>query len=309
MGQDERPHRIIIDRSYSAFLPAIVRRMEEDDGAPRPRVTLEGAALAEAGELIAWAAILFEKILISAEFGTSLARSVGDRDWFWDIFEIYNPDVIVFDDEALIARLVQRSVENDLDNRELSRIIRSKFPRYYHSKDARKGLLYDIHKTLRCAEILDAAILPAPDKWHVYRHKLRSSEALLSEESPTGTAVRAVMEFHAPSVNLAGSDALFRMRQDRRLGSLRDYLWRLAGETSDTEELRRRLIREQAELINGLRVQPGSRLWRWLATSQLPFPLDAAAEAAFAGWDSARSRQHSWRFLLAGQEAYANDGI
>jgi hypothetical protein len=66
--------KVILDRSFAYLLVAYLEQMEGQTK-NSPFFSSEHSALIEyAGNVINWAAILFEKILIENSFGTSLYR-------------------------------------------------------------------------------------------------------------------------------------------------------------------------------------------------------------------------------------------
>lgn len=114
--------RIILDRTYAFYLVNFLNAFDPkskeisfDDEEFQAQIT-------NTINSICWAALLFDKILIEDYYGSSLYNFTKYNKWFWDIFEVYSPENVLYENPELNL-LIEDSVQLDLKDKALKKLV------------------------------------------------------------------------------------------------------------------------------------------------------------------------------------------
>lgn len=290
--------KIILDRSYAFYLLNYIAKMEKPSSGMQVEDEDQRDIIADAITVVNQALILFDKILIEDYYGSSLRHITEGKDWFWEIFEVYSPDDIAMRDPEL-SLVVEDSVTLDLEDTQIRELVKGHFPRRYLEPKGFSSLIWNVNRTLQTARLLDAAILPWPEKTHLYRHKFAHALTFSSEEKPY-TVLKSVMDFQVPGYSIDNLESLSRIRKDRRITHFRELIWQLTidSDVHDREDVLQRLEDAKGELTRILKPSLTSSILRGLISSPIPFPFNLALEGLYSLIDLQQIKPYSWYFFL-----------
>lgn len=289
--------RIILDRSYALYLLNYMGMMET--GLPPHPLTGPPQCdfIRETIQTINLALLLFDKILIEDSYGSSLKHFAGDKEWFWDLFEVYSPEAVQVDD-ATLPIMIADSVSLDVKDDHIRAIVKQHFDRSYLDRQSFLSLLTNISGTLLMARALNAAILPWPEKVHLYKYKFAHTPIFQSTEKPYST-LRTVLDLHLPYFEVTRWEDLVAIRRDHRIESFRDLVWRLIQDDDNMgrEDILRRLEEEKARLIEILAPSLLGSV-STLLSAPTPFPFNVGLAALIDLVQLERIKPYSWYLFL-----------
>lgn len=289
--------KIILDRSFAFYLLNYIAKMENKDIPPELGISKDEKLINQTIRTINYALLLFDKVLIEDNYGSSLYHFVQDKEWFWEMFEVFSPDQLTGTEQEL-SIMIEDSVALDLVDQGIKKIVKADFPERYRENKSFTSLIWNINKTLQAARYLDAAILPWPPKSKIYEYKFNQSINFINEKKPY-SLLSSILDFQAPAFDITSLSNIISFRKDKRVLSFRKLIWELVENPniSDRESILQKLEDEKGKLV-----QVMSPSWttviRGLVSLPVPFPFNVALESTYNIIDLLKINPYSWYFFL-----------
>ncbi|MEO0683611.1 MAG: hypothetical protein AAFY76_00840 [Cyanobacteria bacterium J06649_11] len=279
--------KVILDRVYAFELINYLREMNGEGN----KYSNE-----EFRNVINWAAIMYDQILIEDHYASSLFELTRDEKWFWNLFVSYSPDKILADDPDLGIAL-EESVEEDMENRALVSRIKNIKNGKYNDLSKVESLIRNINKTLLLAKEMDAFIIPAHHKMELLSTK-NGGPRLFQRQTKPKNVVKNVFELELPFFEVNTLSNLKKIREDKRVKSLRNLLFRLMELDSDSkEDILHQINIEKDEILKTYRPDHSWSLIKYFVGL---FGPAAAAYVELMDYteDLRTLSENGWRFLL-----------
>lgn len=282
----------ILDRSYAFYLPKYLTYFAE--GKNEKKYTNEELCFFN---VINWASILFDKILIEDYYASSLYNLTSKNDsWFWNIFELYSPDKIMADDAEFFLTL-EDSIICDINNNKLLKIIKKELNPQYRDTKRIDSLIRNINRTLFLAKKIDAVIIPSIYKMPLYQQKFEQN-LFFNQESESEKILKTVFSSEIPLFDINNLSQLIEIKNNKKLKYFRKYIWGLSNQEYVSEiDILQSLNNDKTAIIEQLLSQRKGFL-EILISSKIPFPLNLIGDGLNEVINHCKMKEFSWYFFL-----------
>ena len=282
----------ILDRNYAFYLPKYLTYCAY--GEDKEKYSEEDLYFFN---IINWATILFDKILIEDHYASSLYNMIPKENyWFYDIFELYSPDSIMANDADFFLTL-EDSIRQDVNDRKMLSLIRKNLDSEYNNMKRIDSLVRNINKTLFLAKKIDAVIIPAIYKMPLYQQKFECN-LFFNQESKTEKILETVFTSEIPLFDINDLTQLSHIRKNNKILSFRKYIWELSNKENVEElDIMQSINKDKTDIIDNLLLQRKGFL-EILISGKIPFPLNVIADGASEIINRHKMKEFSWYFFL-----------
>lgn len=298
--------KVILDRSYAFYLIDFISSKEGGSLSEINSDITNEQILKRTIDILNYALVLFDKVLIENSFASSLNHITDKKDWFWDYFSIFSIESL-FEDDPELYMLIEDSVALDKKDVKLRKIVKQNFPAQYLQPHLYTSLLWNINHTLYAAKKLDSAIIPWPAKTSIYNYKFTES-LKFDENEKSYSFTKSILEFHIPGFNLSHISEMNSIRnKGKSLDSFRRTIWELINsDRMNNENILQTLEIRKAELVK--EIKPSwFNLARSLSSTAIPFPFNIGLDALYNIYDIKKIEPFQWYFFLLDlQEEFKN---